>query len=233
MRIALCDSDIECIRKHKQMIYKYANNHRMEIVVDEYRSGTELLACRRSYALVILEYRTNTLNGLETAALLRKSNNSCKIVFLSAYTGFIFESFKVNPYRFLVKPIDEKILFKLLDDFFETRADDRPLWIKDGDDTVCLNTNDIFYLEADNKHCIIGLRNKKIHCRKTMAHVYDELPKNHFCKINRAYVVNFKYISEYNSDEIRLDNGTGLHISRSYYKSFKNEFRSFAEPQEL
>lgn len=92
MRIALCDSDIECIRKHKQMIYKYANNHRMEIVVDEYCSGTELLACRRSYVLVILEYRTNTINGLETAALLRKSNNSCKIVFLSAYTGFIFES---------------------------------------------------------------------------------------------------------------------------------------------
>lgn len=233
MRIALCDSDTESIKRHKQMIYKYANLHRMEILVEEYCSGIDLLTCRKNYALVILDYHTATLNGLETAMLLRKSNNSCAIVFLTAYTGFIFESFKVNPYRFLVKPIDEKLLFKLLDDFFETRTADRTLWIKDGDNTVCLNTDDIFYLEADNKHCIIGLRSKRIHCRKTMAHVYGELPKNHFCKINRAYIVNFKYISGYNSDIIRLDNGTGLHVSRTYYKSFKNEFRAFSEPQEL
>lgn len=233
MRIAICDSDTECIKKHKQMIYKYANIHRLEILVEEFYSGIELLASHKSYALVILDYCTNALNGLETAVLLRKSDNSCAIVFLSAYTGFIFDSFKVRPYRFLVKPINESILFELLNDFFEARDGYRPLWVKDGDNTVCLSADDIFYLEADNKHCIIGLKSKKIHCRKTMAHVYEELPKDRFCKINRAYIINFKYVSGYNSDEIRLDNGTGLHVSRNYYKSFKSEFRSFAEPQEL
>lgn len=233
MRIALCDSDTKCIKKHKQMIYRYANLRHKEIVVEEYCSGTDLLDSKQTYPLVILDYHINSLNGLETAKLLRKSDNSCAIVFLSAYTGFVFDAFEVNPYRFLVKPLDEKTLFTFLDDFLYNHTADRPLWIKNGDDTVCLNTNDIFYLEADNKHCIISLRNEKLHCRKTMAYVYGELPKNHFCKINRAFIVNFNYIARFNSDMIRLNNGAGLHISRSYYKSFKSEYRAFINPQIL
>jgi len=64
-----------------------------------------------------------------------------------------------------------------------------------------------------------------------MARVYGTLPKNQFCKINRAYVVNFNYISAYNSDIIRLANGKDLHVSRNYYKSFKKEYKFFANPQ--
>lgn len=40
------------------------------------------------------------------------------------------------------------------------------------------------------------------------------MPRNHFYKINRAFIVNFNYISRYNSDEIIFSNGEHVHISR-------------------
>ena len=55
-------------------------------------------------------------------------------------------------------------------------------------------------------------------------------PKNHFCKINRAFVVNFNYISAYSSDSICLNNGEILPLSRNYCKSFKEEYLSYANP---
>lgn len=230
MRIAICDSDIKCAQKTKNMIYDYANKRRLELLVEIYDSSEALLESENNYLLIILDYHINGLNGLETAKQLRRKNCRSTIMFLSEYTGFIFESFKVMPHSFLLKPLGKKCFFAVLDDFFLYNPLHRPLWVKSGDDVFCFETHDIFYLEADNKNCFIGLRNGKVRCKKTMARVYGNLPKTHFGKINRAYVVNFNYITGYNNECISLVNGKTLHISRNYYKSFKDEYKSFADP---
>lgn len=233
MRIALCDADTAAIKITKRILYEYANLRGIELLVEEYASGNELLINKIKYQLVILDYNTGDLNGLETARILRSCNPDCTIIFLSSYKGFIIDSFEVSPFRFLLKPLDKSLLFSALDDFFKARSDNRPILIKDGGDTFCLSANEIFYLEADNKNCFISLRNKKIRCRKTMARVYCELPKQHFGKINRAYVVNFNYISGYNRDAVTLRNGEQLHVGRCYFKSFREEFREFSDAMEL
>lgn len=233
MRIALCDSDAAASSATKQMIYEYASIHNIELVVSEYRSGKALLSEWEKYHLVILDYMSEDLNGLETAHFMRQKGGMCGIIFLSADTGFIFESFKVHPYRFLLKPLLRESLFRVLDDFFTAGSVSSPLFIKDGGDTFCLRTGDIFYIEADNKNCLVNLRNGSIRCHKTMARVYDSLPKSCFSKINRAYIVNLKHIAAYSSDTVKLHNGERLHMSRSYSKSFQAEYRAFLKPMEL
>ena len=106
MRIALCDADTSAIKTTKRIIYEYANLHGIELLVEEYASGNELLINKIKYQLIIHDYNTNDLNGLETARILRDNNPSCTKIFLSSYNGFIIESFKVNPYRFFFKPLD-------------------------------------------------------------------------------------------------------------------------------
>lgn len=229
MRIAICDGDIKAAESTKKAVYGYAATRNLDLLVEIYDSGSALLQSGTDYMLIILEYNTKGTNGLETAEKLRERNCRSTIVFLSAYTEFVFDAFKVMPYRFLCKPLENGQLFSVLDDFF-VACTERPLWIKNGNDTFCLSSEDIFYLEADNKNCYIGLKNRKLRCKKTMERVFGTLPKNRFCKINRAYIVNFNYISAYNSDMIALTNGERLHISRSYYKSFREEYRSFADP---
>lgn len=233
MKIAIGDADSDAIKKTKRFLYEYANLRGIELLAEEFSSGRRLISNGTKYPLIILDYNLRDLNGLETARLIRKSNSDCAIIFLSGYTGFILDSFKVNPYRFLLKPLDKALLFSALDDFFMAQSDNRPLMIKDGGEIFCLSVNDILYLEADNKNCFISLRNKKIRCRKTMARVYGELPHRNFGKINRAYVVNFNYISGYNSDAVTLRNGERLHVGRSYFKSFREEFGEFSGAQKL
>ena len=74
MRIALCAADIFAIKTTKRIIYEYANIHGIEILVEEYTSGNELLINKTKYPLIILDYKTKDLNGLETARILRKNN---------------------------------------------------------------------------------------------------------------------------------------------------------------
>ncbi|MBR4123631.1 MAG: response regulator transcription factor [Clostridia bacterium] len=232
MRIAVCDINKEILEKTKNTVYKYADCHRLDIVVDCYSRGEELLCSKTQYNLIFLGYELHGKNGLETAASFRIINNFSSIVFISKNTDFVFEAFKVSPYRFLIPPINQNDLYKLLDDFFAQFGTDYPLWIKNGEDTFCLNTREIVYLEADNKHSIIHLQRESIPCNRTMAKVFEVLPKNHFIKINRAYIVNLNFIAKYNNDTVFFKNGDKVHISRNYSKNFKEEYRFFLNPLE-
>lgn len=231
MRIAICDSDKNYLKTLKQLLYRYSNTYKMDFIVEEFLNGEQLLQSKNEYCLIFTEYILSGINGLETTKLLRKNNNKTAIIFLSQNTDFIFESFKVSPYRFLTKPLKSEDLFDTLNDFFKSYREEYPLCITDDINTHCLNATDILYLEADNKHCFIHLKNEVIPCKRTMARVSSTLPQKQFKKIHRAFIVNLNFIKKYNNEYVFLNNGEKLHISRNYCKYFKEEYLNFANPK--
>lgn len=231
MRIAICDSNITFLKHLKSIIYTYCEKRRFDFVVDCFCKGEEMLASGIKYNVAFIGFDLCGDDGLQIAKAMRKENSFTAIIFISDDMHFVFEAFKVNPYRFMLKPVEKTELYSVMDDFFDEYGNDYPLWIKNREDTVCLNTGDIYYLEADNKHCFIHLEKEKIHCNRTMARVFEVLPKNSFFKINRAFIVNLNFIAKYNNDLVYLKNGENLHISRNYFKSFKDRYFEFINPR--
>ena len=231
MRIAICEKELKPLKLIKEFIYHYAEVNRLDIVVDCYSHGEALLCSKTHYNLIFIGYELADKKGLDLAKEIRSFNTISSIVFISENIDIIFETFKVNAYRFLVPPVNENDICTLLDDFFKKFGSDYPLWIKNSEETYCLNSDDIYYLEADNKHCIVHLKREALHCNKTMAKVAVVLPKNHFIKINRAYIINIRHIIKYNNDNVFLRNGKALHISRNYLQYFKENYRFFINPR--
>ena len=233
MRIALCDWDFKLLEEIKKAIYAYAEFCRIDIVADCYNSGEKLLSSGVNYNIIFLGFRLCGIDGMKTAQRIRNNNSSVAIIFISENTDFILESFKVTPYRFLLKPIKADQIVEVLKEYFKEFGTNCPLWLKSGEDTLYLNTQDIYYLEADNKHCKVHLKNECLPCNKTMAKVHNALPKRNFSKINRAFVVNLNLVKKYNNELLYLKNGTILKISRNYIKSFKEELQNFIQPTEI
>lgn len=227
MRIAICDNDIKFSKILKQKLYSYSNLKKYEFFVETFHSGEELLDSHNNYSIVFIEYALGGINGLETAKKLRKRNNKSIIIFLTAATHFVFEAFCIEACRFITKPLNEITLTNTLDQLL---ADSFPLLITNKDGMLCINTEDIFYLEADNKYCYIHLKNKTLQCKKTMAQALEALPKSRFQKIHRSFVVNMNQIHKYNSDYVFLKNGTRLHVTRTYCKNFKQNYINYSCP---
>ncbi len=227
MRIAICDKDNIFSIKLKQALYSYSNLHNLDFFIEVFNSGEKLLHSKNKYNLIFIEYTLSGINGLETVKEMRRQNNNTKIIFLTTNTKFIFEAFKVNTYRFLTKPLKKDILYKTLDDYFKESHSHYALLVNDGINTLCIYTDEIFYLEANNKYCFIHLENKTILCKKTMARVFEVLPKFYFQKINRAYIVNLNLINKYNSENVSLKNGKTLRITRTNLKIFKQKYTDF------
>ncbi|MBQ6847633.1 MAG: response regulator transcription factor [Clostridia bacterium] len=233
MRIAVCDLDKGFLNRFKAALYRYAEEHRLDIFAECYVSGESIEQSGYYYNLIFLGYQLAGINGLDTAKKLREKKNNTTIIFISDSTDFILQAFKVSAFRCLLKSKWEAELYPLLDDFFMEKSANYPIWVKSHADTVCLCTEDIYYLEADNKYCFINLEKETLSCHRTLSQVYGALPKSNFTKINRAFVVNLNYISRYNNDAIILKNGKILHPSRNFYKSFKDEYRRFLRPYEI
>jgi len=230
MRIAVCDDEQSFRIIVKNAVYGYSNEHRLDIAIDEFACGEDLLKVALKYDIIFMDYKMDGIDGLETARILRKENINCIIIFFTSYPHFVYESFEVSTFRFFEKPLDNDKLYKALDDYFELFGNNSPLLLKEDRGVICIHMNDIVYLEADNKKCFIHIAGKKpLHCAKTMAVVASKIPNNIFYRVSKAFIVNFNYISGYNNEYIFFKNGERVHVSRKYLTPFKDAYRSFAK----
>lgn len=221
MRIAVFDENYCDSAYLKHLIYIFSNNKKFDLVVDVFSDIEEFLKTKREYILYFISFETK--NGILAAKNLYNKNKNSSIIITANDSRLAVEAFKINAYNFLQLPLKEKILYEILNDFFRSYQCEA-LLISDGFENIYINVKDILYLEADNKHCVLHLKNQKVYCNKTMARVYNVLPKECFLKTSRAFVVNANHVSRFNSEHIILENGDTLYPSRHFYKSFKCDF---------
>lgn len=233
MRIAICDDEILFINSLRTAVNTYSNMHRLEFAVDSYLCGEELLKSKVTYDIIIMDYKMEEINGLETARILRERNLNCAIIFLTNFPHFVYESFEVSTFRFFEKPLDTEKLYKAFDDYFEKFGNNYPIVLSVNRDKVCIQTNDIVYLEASNKNCYVNLVKGRYHCAKTMAAVSQLLPKNIFFKVNKAYIINFNFVCKYDNETVYFKNGAFAYISRKYLTPFKYEYKKFVKGRVL
>lgn len=227
MKIALCDDEINFTTELKSQLYDYSNIHNWDSVIDVYNSGHDLLESKIKYDIIIIDYQMDDINGLQTAKILRNGINqfSC-IIFLTSYPEIAIPAYDVDTYRFVVKNTLFDGIYKALDDFRNAAKLDYDIAIKTNNEFVTVNTKDIVFIEVQNKFCYIHLFNNSILItRRTLKSLHSELPKTHFAKIHKAFIINFEYVSERNNSFLTVRNlNLQLPISRNYLSKFNNAY---------
>jgi len=84
----------------------------------------------------------------------------------------------------------------------------------------------IRYISVDGHYLEVYCadKNRPLIERYRMSDAQSELPEEHFMRIHRGVIVGKKYVSSVGSNEVELEDGTRLQVSKSYWgkvKSFK------------
>lgn len=227
MYLALCDDDKYMIDILKNLLLNYAKENRITMTIDTYSNGNALVDSNIKYDFIFLDYLMEGMDGLQTARELRRKGFKSAIVFLTSYSEFVYDSFEVNAFRFLLKPIDEEKIYKALDDYIHMVNSKSSITIIEKGEIKKIDTNDICYIEADGKYSRIHTTDDIIRCSKTLSGIKEQLPKNSFVKTHRSYIVNLYNIKSVVSDTIIFVDDKTAFVSKSYRKSFKNEHIKF------
>jgi two-component system LytT family response regulator len=214
-------------------------------IVGECSNGKEAVAMikKENPDVVFLDVQMPEMDGfgvLESIANERWP----EIIFTTAYEQYAIRAFELHALDYLLKPFDQprfKDAMKHARERFRSRDQkdgrlqisalleslkNKPqylerLVIKAGGRITFLSTNEINWIEADDKyvHLHTGKANPMV--RQTLSAMEAQLDREKFCRIHRSVIVNVARIKElqplFNGEHsIHLEDGTKLTLSRNY-----------------
>lgn len=229
MRVAICDDEKPMQIALEKLLDEYSKLRKVDISVDKFENGHDLIKTlnEREYEIVFMDYQMDDIDGMETSRVIRSKNNENIIIFVSAYPEIAVDSYEVNTFRFIVKPINKEKLFKAIDDYLKSIDYDNLLILKTHDGTYKIKMSDIIYAEASGKHTIIRTTQKILEIHIHLKKIEDQLPEEKFCRCQRAYIAGFSHIENHTNTEILFDNGERAQIGKVYTAKFKKSFRDY------
>lgn len=230
MLIATCDDEIQYCEQVENFMIRLGNSLGIDIKCDKYSNGKELLESNfNQYQIIFLDIDINNENGIQIAEKIRETNQKVQIIFFTALIQYAIDSYKVNAYRFLVKPIEyEDFVFQLtellirLNDYEKSNL----VLTKDGQEYI-IKIKDIIFVEVMDHtltyHCV----NYNITVGGTMRKLEMNLKEHFFSRIHNSYLVNMKYIAEIRNQNLLLKNGKELPVARSKKETFRQAYLNF------
>jgi len=227
MKVAICDDEIVSRNEIASLLKLYRKQKRLEIISDTYDSGQKLLTSKLDYDIIFMDYQMKDIDGIETSRKIREANKDCTIIFISAYPMAAIDTFEVNTFRFITKPIDQNKLFKALDDYVALIDHDNLLTLKTHDGIWTMKMSEIIYAEANGKHTCVRTSSKTYDVHIHLKSIEARLPESKFIRCHRAYVVGFQHIKNHTNEEILFYNGEKADIGKKYLTQFKTAFQDY------
>lgn len=228
IQIALCDDNDMERRIIRFVIDQYIKEHEYSILLEEFASGDALLKSDVTvYDLVILDIYMGGLNGIDTAKELLHIHPKGRIIFCSSSNEFAEESYDVEAFRYLVKPISMEKLHQSLDRFFQLFRDKKVLEYKYQRTTRRMLLKEVMWIEAAGRHSIIHTEKEQIETNTSLAEFAEKLMGADFVKPIRYALVALKAVKEVTADTLVLSDGTEIPVSREKRKEIQEAFMQF------
>lgn len=158
--------------------------------------------------LVFVDIQMPDISGIE---LLAKLNPSPLVIFTTAYAEYALEGFELEAVDYLVKPFLFERFVKATEKarlrsgyLTQTEPTSNHIFIRSGYETIKLNHTEIRLIEALRDYVQIHTDTRRITSLNSMKQILDLLPKEHFVRVHRSYIVPFNRVSAYNSTFVTL-----------------------------
>lgn len=229
-RIAICDDDLQALTAISRLVARWPGLP-AEHAVLTFSNGDDLIDSHAAapFDVILLDIVMPLLNGIEAAREIRSRDRLSKIVFLTSSPEYALESYSVKADDYLLKPVEEAVLFRCLDELSrEIRRNSRLITVRGVNAVYRVELDRIEYIEAQNKHALIALSDGRQLLSTEPLYTFEErLPMGEgFFKCHRSYIVSIHQIDTYTSKEITMRCGCRIPISRTCRKEFESAFFS-------
>ena len=234
MNVFLCDDQSEFMHEFANDLEGYFRTRNIPFQLFLFTSGTELLSSKAVPDLIFLDIKLGEESGLDTARKIRESNTRAKLVFLTAYKQYVFQSFDVDASHYLIKPVSRKKLYPVLDHIIKqlNLLKEPPIILKSGQSTICIFCSDLMYLEVNNKTLTLHNQTYTTEFSGKLESVEKNLPARFF-RCHRSYIVNMDYIVWFDRMDLHLSNGEIIPVSKRKYQDFSSTFLKYMKKEVL
>lgn len=237
LRIAICDDEEEQLDQTTALLNAYLRSRPgRNGQVEAFQSGGALLKRIEElggFDLYVLDILMPGLSGIETGRRLRALGEGGEIVYLTSSNDFAADSYDVRAFFYLLKPVEERKLFQVLDGAAEKldrrRSSAVVVTTPDGPRRILLER--IRHVERMGRcmryYCTDGTVDSqtiRVSFREMAAPL---LADRRFCQCGASFVLNFQHVTGVKGQTALLDNGQSVALPRTAAAEFKRAWGDY------
>ena len=237
LKIAVCDDNQEDLSNIVSILNDYTavKADHPTVTCTPFRSGVDLLSAMergQTFELVFLDIIMPLTTGMDAANEIRQFNKEVKIVFVTSSSEYAVESYSVNAYSYILKPVAKTALYSILDRVMSEHEDKSETWflVKSKMGLVRIYFSKLEYAEVIGRtiiyHIIDG---SSLEAPGTMTGLEQLLlDKNGFIKPHRSYIINMAYIDTLNQRQVTMRSKAVVPVPKTNIRTIKSAYLSFA-----
>ena len=229
-RIAVVEDEQQYRDEVCQYIEQYATEHQLKFDVTTYTDGQEIVDdVQKHYDIIFFEIEMTQLNGMDAAKVIRERDVNVVMVFITNMAQYAIEGYEVGALDFVLKPIDYYgFSFRLARALgrVQKKQGNLEFAINTPGGIKKLNSNDIYYIEIENRFLVYHTAEGDFSQRGTLQSAEEMFQNYHFVKCNHWYLVNLKYVTEIEENIVHVA-GSRLEISRRNRAHFLKEVTEY------
>jgi len=237
LRIALCEDNPVDTELLSALVEASGTPH----TLDAFLSGEAFLEVfeKEKYDLVFLDVYMGELSGVQVAEKIRETDTEVVIIFTTSSEDYTREGYRLNAYKYLLKPLDLKGIADALElgTLKRDKVQDETLAFVADEGPVVIPLGDIIFIESFNRRLSVHTVNETYASNMTINDLAKLLPSSRFLRSHRAYIVNLDHVDELREDFI-MDNGEIAYVTvknhskiqRAYKKYLARETPKYSRP---
>ena len=222
LRIGICDDSADARDALRIQLEKILNEEKEQIVY-EFSTGAGAVHWLQNHPgeidLLFLDVEMAGTNGMAAAEAVRGFDTELIIVFVTGYSDYVFDGYKVNALDYIVKPAKSERLLEVLRRVraqLDKRKNDVYVF-KNADGIFRLPIAAICYFYSDKRKVVLVCEEKEYSFYAKLDEVEQQLSEN-FVRIHQRYLVNPNQVVQIGTDSVTVGTGAAtrtLPVSRA------------------
>lgn len=232
VRVAIVEDEEKAYNDLKGALDRFTAETGVEFFSTAFKDAVAFLDdYKGNYDIVFMDIQMPYLNGMRAAEKLREIDDKVILIFVTNLTQYAVNGYAVKAKDYILKPVQynrfECMLRRVLSDEYIESPDD--LFIKNGTSLYRFRLSAVRYIEIKDHSILYHMDDKDVSSWGTMKELESKLADKGFCRLDKSTIVNLRYVSEIEDDQVFLFNGEKFYISRPRKKEVKEAFAAYME----
>lgn len=171
--------------------------------------------------------------GIRLARRIREKKRTIVIIFTTGIPDYMQEGYEVEAMHYLLKPLDKRKVWKCLDRCFQRKdGERRTILLPTEEGAVKTDVDKILYAEAVGHYCTVTCAEEVLQVKTGIRELEQRLreitgtaeQEGSFIFTHRSYLVNVRRIARMGRQDILMDNGALVPVSRRSYSQVNDRF---------
>ena len=212
IHIAICDDEKQMSDHIRTFVSDFFHKKNREISLRTFLSGEELLNYDGQIDILFLDIQMKDIDGMETARRLRADKFQGFLISITVLKEMVFQSFEVQAYDYLVKPVEEKQFERTMERLLASMhsVGEDSLLVQKGYEGRIIRKDEIVFCEIIDRKIYLNLVSGEV------LDYYDRIENletklgGRFFRCHRSYLINLKHLKGYKNGTAYMDNGKGV-----------------------